>query len=387
MYVSEISDFKIKYSLLWRKIDILCHGLREDDEGLLQYYYKSQNPHETKRTGNAGLQVKLGTSKLALNIAVFKEFCKDSPYLLCKDDRDNLCIKDIRDNNMIMIECPSVAPFWYNKKTYYRDHERLIGDFVLLEGDFTAIASITEGCIYFNCGKQCAFCAIGKDIDLDEDILVRKSMLMSALPVVAEDLSVLNFHLTGGNTFADDRGALDYLEYVEAIKKYRNDACIAVEIPPPKLAVQEEVFLKLKNVGVDSITINIEFWNDDIRKELMPIKGNISKDEYVSAYRTALRYFGKNKVTCGFIVGVESLEDTKEGIKFLASEGVITEVYPFKPNTGSSMEKHKLTDVNDIIEISLFANNEMKINDILPDLCSGCVKCGACGLTQQLISL
>ena len=212
-------------------------------------------------------------------------------------------------------------------------------------------------------------------------------MILSALPIVTEDPSVLNFHLTGGNTFDDDRGALNYIEYVQTIMKHRKDARIAVEIPPPKPPVQEIVFSRLKDIGVDSITINIEFWNDVVRRNYMPIKGSIPKEEYISAYRTALKIFGKNKVTCGFIVGVESLEETKSGIEFLTNEGVITEVYPFKPNTGSIMEGYSITDVNDIVEISLFANTAMKSNNISADLCSGCVKCGACGLTQELIKL
>lgn len=387
MYTDDKMDFKIKYPLLWKKIDVLCHGLKDDDKGILPYYYKQQNPHETKRTGNAGLQVKLGEDKLALNVAVYKEFCKKSPYFLYKDDLDKLYIKDARDDSMIMAECPDHAPFWYKEKISFKDSEKSIGEFVLLEGDFTAIFSITKGCVYFNCSKQCAFCAIGEDSGSKKDTIARKEFIMSSIPSVSKDSTVTNFHLTGGNTFEADRGALNYIEYVNAIKRCREDALIAVEIPPPELFVQEEVFLRLKDAGVDSITINIEFWNDNIRRKYMPIKGEISKEEYISAYRMALKHFGKNKVTCGFIVGVEPLEDTEEGIRTLTNMGVITEVYPFKPNTGSLMEKHKLTDVNDIIRISLFANAEMRRNDISPDLCSGCVKCGACGLTQQLIKL
>lgn len=55
--------FRKQYPLLVKKIDILCHGLREDETGLLEKFYLSQNRHETKRTGNAGLQLKLGGKK------------------------------------------------------------------------------------------------------------------------------------------------------------------------------------------------------------------------------------------------------------------------------------------------------------------------------------
>ena len=384
--MKNIIEFKKKNNILWRKIDILCHGLREDEKGVLKKYYKAQNPHETKRTGNAGLQIKLGEEKLALNVAVYKKFCEFSPYTLIMEE-NNLFVYDSRDKEKIKVCCPDYAPFWYEVPIYCEEEVKNIGDFILLEGDSTAILSITKGCYYFNLGKPCAFCAIGSDSNLKHEKNERKQSILLALEYVLQDEQIDNFHLTGGNTLEEDRGALEYIDYVDKIISIRKDAKIAIEIPPPEVRAQEEVFKKLKDHGVDSITINIEFWNDEKRRELMPIKGYINKEEYISAYKVALKYFGKNKVTCGFIVGLEDKKYTKLGIDTLASLGVITEVYPFKPNSGSVLENEKITKVEDIIEISLYANDRMKKFEIAADKCSGCVKCGACGLTQQLIKL
>lgn len=386
-HMNKISDYKVLHSLLWKKIDILCHGINNDIHGLLSHYYCCQNPLDTRRTGNVGLQIKLGKERLALNVAVYKEFCKSSPYYLSLSSKGQLCVLDVRDNSTIEIYCPEKPPDWYNCEVEYKDKKSYIGNFILLEGDFTAIASITQGCIYFNMGQPCAFCAIGATSISDYEIECRKNMILSALPIVAEDINITNFHLTGGNTLEPDRGALSYIPYVAALRKKRSDAPIAVEIPPPEKAVQKEVFINLKNIGVDSITINIEFWDDKIRQRLMPIKGNIPKVDYLSAYHNALEIFGPNKVTCGFIVGVESIENTCEGIDILTDQGIITEVYPFKPNRGSLMVDHPLTKTDDIFKVSWYANDAMKRSKILPDKCSGCVKCGACGLTQQLINI
>ena len=133
--------------------------------------------------------------------------------------------------------------------------------------------------------------------------------------------------------------------------------------------------------------MNIEFWDEASRLELMPLKGAIPKEEYMAAYRTALQIFGKNKVTCGFIIGLENLQASKAGINAITSENIIAEVYPFKPNTGSILQNNAISSTDDMIEISLYANMRMKENGISPDMCSGCVKCGACGLTQQLINI
>ncbi len=384
--------FKTQYPMLWRKIDILCHGLRCDNEGLLDYYYRQQNPHDTKRTGNAGLQVKIDSKienigRLALNVAVYKDFCKSSPYYFCKDEKNQLCVIDERDKTIIPVMCPEEHPVWYDKELFNRNSNKVIGDLILLEGDSTAIASITKGCLYFNKTVPCKFCAIGADNVSQEEIVGRRIELLSALEVVANDKNITNFHLTGGNTFNSDRGALDFIPYIRAILKSRPDAAIAVEISPPELSCQETVFRRLKSEGVHSITMNMEFWDDVSRLELMPLKGAISKEEYMSAYKTALKIFGKNKVTCGFIIGLEDLQASKAGIDAITSENIIAEVYPFKPNTGSILQNHAISSTDDMIEISLYANMRMQENGIRPDSCSGCVKCGACGLTQQLINL
>lgn len=383
--MKDIEFYKKTYPLLWKKIDILCHGINEDNQGLLQYYYYHQNPLDTRRTGNAGLQVKLGKDRLALNVAVYKDFCKKSPYFLSVSPKNKLCILDKRDKSIVDIYCPDNSPQWYSNEVKYKDKKTQIGNLILLEGDFTAITSITYGCDYFNVGKPCAFCAIGANKNSSDEVEFRKKAILSSLPIVAKDENITNFHLTGGNTFDIDRGAYNYIPYVTAIKNTRDDAYIAVEIPPPEEGVQKEVFMKLKHAGVDSITINMEFWSDEIRKNLMPIKGSIPKSNYLSAYQTALNIFGYNKVTCGFIVGIENLKNTFEGIDILTAQGIVTEVYPFKPNSGSLMEEHPITESNDIFKASWYANDAMKKNNVLPNKCSGCVKCGACGLTQQLI--
>lgn len=383
----DIYSFRTQYPLLWKKIDILCHGINSDERGLLHHFYQCQNPLDTHRTGNAGLQVKLGEQRIPLNVAVYKKFCMESPYFLAYSQQGNLGVLDVRDNSFIDVYCPGVAPSWYEYEIESHHQKAQIGSFILLEGDFTAITSITTGCLYFNMGKPCAFCAIGADTISDNDIRLRENMILSGLSVVVEDSSITNFHLTGGNTLDSDRGASSYIKYVDVLRKKRRDARIAVEIPPPEESVQKDVFYKLKSAGTDSITINMEFWDDDIRQKLMPIKGNIPKTDYLSAFHTALEIFGSNKVTCGFIVGIENISSTYKGIDYLTDLGVVTEVYPFKPNSGSLMENHSITATDDIVRVSLYANSAMQVHGIAPNECSGCVKCGACGLTQELIAI
>lgn len=378
-----VSSFKERYPHLWRKIDILCHGINEDVDGILSWIYKSQNPLDTQRTGNAGLQVKIFDEKLALNVAVYKEFCKNSPYKLKYDSKKRLTIYNEIDDSYTMAICPNSPPYWYTQKL---SSGQLVGNFILLEGGYTAITSISKGCIYFDYGTQCKFCAIGSESKDDYGMKPQeyRNLVFEALQYVVNDAGVDNIHLTGGNTYALDRGASNYYPFVQKIHSLNSAKQVAVEIPPPALDVQLDVFEHLKSLGADSITMNIELWDDSWRRTIMPEKGRIPKSEYLHAYKNALKIFGENKVTCGFIVGIEPIANTKIGIETLSSMGIVTEVYPFKPNKGSLMADCAITSTDDIICVSLYASELMKKYNINPAETSGCVKCGACGLTQQL---
>lgn len=387
-----VENMKAQHPYLWRKLDILCHGIRDDTEGrLIEELYFKQNPKLTPRTGNNGLQIKMKTdcSKvIPLNVAVRKTFCRKSPYVIRRavsgNTNDFLLYNEI-DKSITSIVCPEYAPLWYQTALTRNETEQLIvGDLIVLEGDFTAIASVTDGCSYFNKKQACKFCALGSG---QLGHAQYNSYLMKAFPYVVNDKAIQNFHLTGGNDYSHTRGLQQYITIVKQIKKHRINAKIAVECTPPKPEYQKEIFEQLKEAGADSITMNIEFWNDEDRLKYMPYKGAIPRDDYLHAFRVGIETFGRDKVTCGFIVGIEDLQFTKEGIRTVTKDKVVAEVYPYKPNDGCEMANQnpfQITNTDEIFEASLYANQYMHAEGIKPNACSGCVKCGACGITQEL---
>ncbi len=381
-----LEKFKNEYPLLYRKIDILCNGIADDKLGVLNKIYSIQNPLDERRTGNAGLQIVLKELDLPLSVGVHfggnSTISKISPYHL-EENNGKLYIANSKDNFKTEILLRWKTPKWY--KDDLGDGTKNDGTFVQYEGDFTAIASISTGCVYFDMGKPCAFCAIGKEGKTSqEENEIRKKHLAQTLKLVAKDKKIKNINLTGGNTFAPDRGAYQYLPYIKAIRSVNKSVPIAIEMTPPESPVTKEVMENLKKAGATGIVINIEFWNDEIRAKLMPIKGLFTKEEYFKAYKDAVSVFGKNKVICGIIVGVEPLSETYNAIKEIAKIGVIPETYPFKPNDGSLMANYPKTPLETVITASLLANSYIQKYGFDVKQSEGCIKCGACGLTQQL---
>ena len=383
----DLEKFKKENKPLYTKLDILCLGIKRDKKGILDRLYAAQNPMDTKRTGNAGFQITLTDWDLKLNVATYRGFSEKSPYVLTEKG-DQLFVKDTRTKELYPIELTPIHIEDYNKRLA---NNKLVGEYALVEGDACCIASITNGCVFFDMGKQCKFCAIGKEnmgssakahAKLSAE---RKQNLIEALKIIVANPKTKQVNLTGGNTLLSDRGASQYYDYIVAIREVNKTIPIAIELCPPEQAVAAQVIKKLKNLGATTVICNIEFWNDKVREDLMPIKGKISKEDYFLTYNLALKAFGKNNVVCGIIVGVEPLEETFKAIDELARIGVIPEVYPFKPNKGSVMENYPITQTEVVAKASIYASLVMKEHGLNPkETKASCMTCGACGITTQL---
>lgn len=382
-----LNEFKNNKKPLWTKLDILCLGIKRDEEGLLDKLYAMQNPMDTKRTGNAGFQITLTEWNLPLNVATYRGFSEKSPYVMTEENHQ-LFVKDTRTGEQYPVALTPVHTDDYNKKV---GSNNIVGEYALVEGDACCIASITNGCVFFDMKKPCKFCAIGREnmstsktahAKLSAE---RKQNLIEALKIIVSNSKTKQVNLTGGNTLLADRGASQYYDFITAIREVNKKIPIAIELCPPEKDVSKQVMKKLKELGATTIICNIEFWNDEIREDLMPIKGKIPKEDYFIAYKEAIRLFGKNNVVCGIIVGVEPLEETYKAVDEIAKLGVIPEVYPFKPNKGSQMENYPITQTDVVAKASLYASQAMKRHNLNPnETKASCMTCGACGITRQL---
>ena len=382
-----LEEFKSKNKALWTKLDILCLGIKRDDKGLLDKLYSKQNPMDTKRTGNAGFQITLTDWNLPLNVATYRGFTEKSPYIMVESGK-KLFVKDTRTNEKYPVMLTPVHVDDYNKKV---GANNIVGEYALVEGDACCIASITNGCVFFDMKKPCKFCAIGRENMSNSQSVhtklsaERKQNLIEALKIIVANPKTKQVNLTGGNTLLEDRGASQYHDFIMAIREVNKKIPIAIELCPPEQKVAKQVMEKLKELGATTIICNIEFWSDKVREELMPIKGKIPKEDYFTAYKEAIKLFGKNNVVCGIIVGVEPLEETYKAVDVMAKLGVIPEIYPFKPNKGSQMEDYPTTPTELVAKASLYASEVMKKYNLNPnETKASCMTCGACGITRQL---
>lgn len=86
---------------------------------------------------------------------------------------------------------------------------------------------------------------------------------------------------------------------------------------------------RLKKAGVSEVRLNLEVFNEELAKKIMP---NKSINEIKESLLVAVQVFGRGKVSSNFIVGIgESNTDIENGIKWCCSNGIIPTIYPYDP--------------------------------------------------------
>jgi len=212
-----------------------------------------------------------------------------------------------------------------------------------------------------NCISGCSFCTFGSGAEnykegqlsrgkLDEYIkpLIRK---------VVNENGITQIFFTGGNPSVED--LKDWTVYIEEgiqtfkeenIKNGVDEDILTVDIMLTPRGVDAYVYEDretrkakykeycelLKSFGVDTMSPNMELWSQEKLDLYCPSSGNktskseIGQEGYLDFLEAAVDTFGPFKVRTALIVGLNSVEETKEAIDRLINMGVYVTLSPFK---------------------------------------------------------
>lgn len=149
--------------------------------------------------------------------------------------------------------------------------------------------------------------------------------------------------------------------------------------PPEDLKILED----FHKFGATAIEMNVEIWDDKIRKMMMPGKAQIKREYYVEAWKKAVEIFGKGNVGSAIIIGLESLESSLEGIKAMIEVNCLPSIIPFKPSTGSVLEKFRECSSKEVYTATKYAAKLLIEKGLNPINGPGCIGCGACTLESD----
>jgi hypothetical protein len=104
---------------------------------------------------------------------------------------------------------------------------------------------------------------------------------------------------------------------------------------------------RLIDSGVDEIGVNVELFSDVAAREYVPGKHRVGMPYFLEVLERAVDGYAARgvpdqlgRVRSITVVGLEPESETLEGVRLLASRGVMPILTPFRPMVGTEMEHH-----------------------------------------------
>lgn len=187
------------------------------------------------------------------------------------------------------------------------------------------IVYLSTGCVYWG-EKQCKFCVTG----YIDTIKNKKPQQVAEMVEAGEKEIKTHVALTCG-ALPRDRGSRLLAETSRAIKERVGVPVSVNSEPPVDLNWIDEMG------SADSIYINLEVFDEEARREILPGKSEFGIEYYDKVFRRCLEVFGENQVASVLLAGLEEDNTYLRGIEHLASMGVIPVVIPFYPTSLSKL--------------------------------------------------
>lgn len=125
--------------------------------------------------------------------------------------------------------------------------------------------------------------------------------------------------------------------------------------------------------GVKTLSVNFELYNDRFRERFIPDKAAVGKDNYYRFILQAAEIFGEKSVRSSLVVGLESEEDTLNGVRALLDCGCLPVLSAFVPAPGTDMANYPAPSVEFLLEIVKKAGDMTKEAKLqLGPLCRPC---------------
>ena len=234
-------------------------------------------------------------------------------------------------------------PKYYSHKTSDGVWSGKIGS-LSPDGGTISIAYSNE-CSLKDKGLDCLFCNINhtKAAYGEREGITWKSarQIGEAVKAAFELDGARHVNITGG--YIPERREVDYyLDVADEIKeslgveKFNGTAVIGA----PK---DFETIDKYAEAGYRTIGTNLEVWDKGYFEVICPgkVKECGPREHWLETLDYEVSKFGRGRVRCGFVAGIEPKERTLEGVEYLAKRGIVSLTGAWNPNPGSALEGHR----------------------------------------------
>ncbi len=352
------------------KIELLCYGVRLSPSTLGRfpgYRYKRASLSEGvcfNLYDDSGFSVRV-------NVAVHEAFVSRSPFHFIESEG-----MIYRGDRPLVAAAVVDRPSWYRQRlqdgTYFEEVFQVHYDRILA-------SSLTNFCAFKKQGKGCRFCSLGSDISRlrykDPEHIIRVMEELEALGMSYEEVN-----LNSGALVDEKKGVSIFIDAARAIRSV-SQIPIYAQICPPQ---NKHLIDDLRAAGLTTISLNLEIYDLERRRKIMPAKALYDREHYFEVLRYAVDLFGPNQVSSWLIAGLEAPESTIAGLSRVTETGAIPFVTVFRPLTGSDMADEKPTDHELVFPVFEALGNVLKTSGLDP--CAshgGCVRCNCCSVLME----
>lgn len=351
------------------KAKLLCNGARVSKE-LWDYYKRS-----------AGFPVII--NKTIASVPSYGKYdrypyAKFSPFEIKKEGEKFFIYKNGERVREVKVKS---RPRFYDKKTERGNHAYKI---LQVCGDDCLLTGVVQSCYYKRIGMECRFCGTIYNPVFEGRFDSKKPKELAEVALFGAEENMKHIVLSCGITAGKDRGARIIKKAAEEIEKVV-DLPIQAELAPP----DDFKYLEELQSCVDSISINIETFDEGPRKTACPGKSEISMEHYIKAYKLALKLFGENQVNSWLILGIgESESSLINGCEELCSLGVFPFLAPLRPSKLTPFEKMQPPSAEKLMSVSQTFAEIIKKYGLKPEKNkAGCLRCSACSIVKDYVLL
>jgi radical SAM protein (TIGR04043 family) len=251
-----------------------------------------------------------------------------------------------------------------------------------LHGADVLATTVVQTCVRYGEDQRCRFCTIEESLRTGATVAAKTPAQLAEVAAAAVRLDgVRQMVMTTGTTAGPDRGARNLVRCVRAVLEAVPGLPIQVQIEPP---ADLSVLTELHTAGATAIGIHVESLDDRVRRRWMPGKSTVPLSEYEAAWDSAVRVFGRNRVSTYLLVGLgEDPDDLVSGSARLIERGVYPFVVPFRPMLGTLARRDGVPappvalvrDVTERVAALLRAAGMTGAQQK-----AGCAACGACSV-------
>ncbi|MDO8672815.1 MAG: hypothetical protein Q7O66_15505 [Dehalococcoidia bacterium] len=206
-------------------------------------------------------------------------------------------------------------------------------------------------CQYFDTGEQCRFCNYNstqedaRSIGLEHAITISLEETVEAYRIAAANTRFIEGRMEMGGFSKSERETkilLDFAEKIASAASYKPNLTCHGQ------AESREHMQRLKDAGIDCITVQMEVWGRELFEEICPGKAKHARYErWLEAMLEAVDIFGKGNVGGKIIAGVTLMPDNGhktwqeardnhiEGLRWLFKNGLYTTFTQLRLGAGS----------------------------------------------------